>query len=525
MAGVSLLVMAFSTIPYLVGYLVQGDGLHFAGVVFNLEDYRTYIAKMWLGYRGEWQYHSLFTPEEHPGAYVYSFYILLGHLARWLQLPLPLVYHLARLGIGWGTLLVIYQAAAWFTHGRTRRLAFLIAATSSGMGWLINLLPVALSGEKGAIDFWLVDANTFFSLLTFPHFAAAIALLLAYFMVWLPREGNRWLAIPLGWGLGLIHPYMLLPANLVPGLYLLWQAAARRHFYWRPFLLLGAAGMAQAPVALYSLYVFSAIPHYRLWLAQGVMLSPPPLNYLLGYGLVALLAIWGLPLARRHHPRYAFLLLWVLATFVLAYLPHNAQRRFVEGVHVALSFLAAYGLAYGLLPWLSTPLRWLSAWLHYPVRKLRWLVKMVSLLLLALSTVYLVASHTLAAAYRPDFLFYTADEAAALRWLAEHTTWQDTVLASYDTGNLIGGEIGHRVVLGHWAETINAREKTAQVRLFYDATTSAAAREQMLGEWGVAYIFLGRYERQLGDFDPGLSREFRLVFQQGEVALYAMAGE
>jgi hypothetical protein len=71
-----------STIPYLVGWLVQSPEMRFTGAVFNQEDYNSYLGKMWQGYRGAWRYQSLFTSEPHQGAYLLTFYIALGHLAR-----------------------------------------------------------------------------------------------------------------------------------------------------------------------------------------------------------------------------------------------------------------------------------------------------------------------------------------------------------------------------------------------------------------------------------------------------------
>ncbi|NIV33482.1 MAG: hypothetical protein GWN58_29745, partial [Anaerolineae bacterium] len=66
----------------------------------------SYYAKMQQGARGDWLFHLAFTSEPHEGAFIFTFYLALGHLAAALGLPIPLVYHLARICAGLFLLLV-----------------------------------------------------------------------------------------------------------------------------------------------------------------------------------------------------------------------------------------------------------------------------------------------------------------------------------------------------------------------------------------------------------------------------------
>ncbi|NIV39755.1 MAG: hypothetical protein GWN58_63220, partial [Anaerolineae bacterium] len=78
-----------------------------------------------------------FTSEPHDGALVYTFYLALGHLAAALGLPIPVMYHLARICAGLFLLLVAYQfITRFFDRVRARRAAFLLLGFSSGLGWL-----------------------------------------------------------------------------------------------------------------------------------------------------------------------------------------------------------------------------------------------------------------------------------------------------------------------------------------------------------------------------------------------------
>ena len=532
--AVALLVVALSALPCAVGYLAQTPGLHFAGAVFDLEDYHSHLAKMWQGYRGEWRYRLLFTPEEHEGEYLQTFYVALGHLAQLLGLGLPLTYHLARIAAGVAFLLVVYWFVALFTVGEVRRVSFLMAATSSGLGWLVELVHPTLPGGISPVDFWLVDAYTFFSLFTFPHFSAATALLLALFAVLLrlaeradagfmggtSRLKDLAVAVLFSWGLGLIHPYALLLADLVLALYLAYRIVRGRRLPTRLLVILALTGLAQAPLLLYDYWVFATSPVFRAWAAQNVTPSPPLLHYLLGYGLVALLAAWGIRPALRASRRAPFLLLWVVAAFVLAYLPLGLQRRFVEGVHVGLCTLAGYGLTQGLLPALARPLGWVARFLRYSPHRLRWLVRGLVLALAAISNLYLIATYTWAAMAWHPALFHTADEVAAIEWLDAHSEWDETVLAAFETGSLIPARIGHRVVLGHPMETVDVEVKRESVARFYAAGTSDTDRLSLLAAWGVAYVFHGPEEQGLGDFDPATVPWLVPRFRAGEVAVY-----
>ena len=544
-AAVALVVVAFSTLPYAAGYLAQTPDLRFAGAVFDLEDYHSHMAKMWQGYRGEWRYRLLFTSEEHEGAYLQTFYVALGHCARLLGLGLPFTYHLARIAAGVVLLLAVYRFVALFTTGKVRQVSFLLAATSSGLGWLVEALYHTPSGGISPIDFWLIDAYTFFSLFTFPHFSVAIVLLLSLYGVMLrlangDTPGSKIavgqdavssylrdaaVVILLSWGLGLVHPYALLLADLVPALYLVWRTVVGRRLHVRPLVALAAMGLAQAPLLLYDYRAFAASPVFGAWSAQNLTLSPPFLYYLLGYGVVALLAAWGVRSALRASRRTVFLLVWIGVALTLAYLPWGLQRRFVEGVHVGLCILAGYGLVEGLMPALARPLGRLARLLHYSPRRLRWLARGLILALAALSNLYLIATYTLAAAARHPDLFHSTDQVAAGGWLAANTEWQETVLAGYETGNGLAGGIGHRVVLGHWAETVDYEAKREQVAAFYAESTSEAERREMLERWDVHYVYFGPEERALGRFDLQAAPYLEPVFRRGEVVIYRVTPE
>ena len=145
--------------------------------------------------------------------------------------------------------------------------------------------------------------------------------------------------------------------------------------------------------------------------------------------------------------------------------------------------------------------------------------------LMAVSHLYLTAGATLAAAARAPVLFWPTGVLAGVDWLGENTSWEETVLAGFETGSLIPARIGHRVVLGHWMETVDFEAKREAVARFFTTDTPDEERLTLLREWGVAWLFCGPEERSLGDFDPSAVTYLEPVFQQGEVAVYRVVLE
>jgi len=74
-----------------------------------------YLAAIQVGRSGGWLFEVLQTAEPAAGLFLYEFYIFLGHLSRWLNLPALTTFHLARSLAGLWALL-----AAW-DYFRARR--------------------------------------------------------------------------------------------------------------------------------------------------------------------------------------------------------------------------------------------------------------------------------------------------------------------------------------------------------------------------------------------------------------------
>jgi hypothetical protein len=522
----ALLVLSLTALPYLLGCYLSSPQMHFGGFVIAVEDGNSYVAKMGQGARGEWLFHLPYTSEDHDGAIMFTFHLLLGKLARLSGLSLVNVYHLARLLCGFLLLWMIYVFISNFvSFVALRRIAFLLVCFSSGLGWL--LISLGLSPDI-PVDFLLPEAFTFLVIYAFPHMALARTLMLGTFILTLTAfRHHRFLwAILAGitcFLVGLIVPFYIGVVYVVLGSYLLALLWKRRCMPCRELGLTAIVVFISAPALLYNVYVFWTNPIFRVWAAQNLILSPHPLHYLSAYAIVALLAIGGIGyVLRRSESEKLFLISWVLVVPLLLYIPFNLQRRLIEGFQIPLCILASLGLARYVLPTVthSGLTKSLTRFQRYTRPKLRRFVTTAIILLTIPSNLLLIATNLIQVSRLSPPIFHEGMELEAMDWLAAHTQPADIVLSSYQVGNYIPARAGNRVFLGHGPETIHVEEKENIVGQFFQAQTSDAYRKETLCQYSIAYLFYGPAERALGDFQPATRFYLKEAFTNGRYTIY-----
>jgi hypothetical protein len=484
------IVVALTCLPYLLAWWLAPADTQYTGLLINHFDGESYYAKMQQGARGDWLFHLAFTPEPHDGAFIFTFYLALGHLAAILGLPIPLIYHLARIVAGLFFLVVAYGFISRFLEKvQSRRAAFLLLGFSAGFGWLLAPMGVIVA------DLWVVEGFTFLSILANPHFPLAIGLMLLLFICvldaspprpTLPAERSTAVlptmirllgAAGLGLLLAVIQPFAVPVALVVLAAYLAILTLRDRRLPGSGVLIIGVAAAGAAPIMLYDLYVYNANPALAAWSAQNLTPSLPPWNYALGYGLILLLAIGGIGIAlRRRESADLFLLSWVGSIAVLLYVPFALQRRFITGLHVPLTLLAAIGLEQIVWPRLRARRRALVTGL------------IVGFSALTSLFVPLVAVAGVAQGQPP--LVMTRDEADACAWLGENTPWTDTVLTPPESGQFIPAWASNRVVYGHPFETIEAESKREESAHFFSPDATVGDRRALLDQYGVRYVFV-----------------------------------
>jgi hypothetical protein len=527
--AVSLLLAFLLFLPYLLAYTTAGPDTTFTGILMNPEDSQTYFGKLLAGYQGDWLYAIPFTPEPHQPAAVGVFYVWLGQLGRALGLSVTAVWHLSRVVAQLILFLTIYWFVGQFTRGKGQRwIAYLLALTGSGLGWLLFVIGQLYWLDAFPVDFKQPGAHIFFTALTYPHIIIATALIL--FSVWgLWRLCQRpswrlaiWLAAAYAL-LGLAYPFLIFLVALIAVLlfaHLLWR---ERRINWLIARQIAVSFLLPSPLFIYFAVVLLTNPAFTAWNVQAGTPSAPWPHYLVAYGPYLLLG--GLYWRRRPRARLqtAVLWLWVLAAALLLYSPLGAQRRFVQGVHVPLSILAALGMVDVVIPRLARA-RWWQALLRrprYEAGKMRVFVTALFILFMSLSNLYVFASVSVSAVIQqPDPLFRPTAEIEATQWLRANAAPDAVLLGAYQTGNYVAAHSGLRVVVGHWAETGDFAEKETAVTQFFAADTLTAERQAILDRYDVAYIWHGPRERDLGAFDPVTLAGAERVYQNETISVY-----
>lgn len=500
----SAFVLTLASLPYLVCVWAAGSELTFSGLLMNPADGFAYLAKMRLGLAGDWLYRMPFTLEESQGAFMFSYYLALGHLARIVDLPLPLVFHLARVVNGFLMLWLSYQLIARVTEDiALRRLMWWIVAIGSGLGWLVMKFGL---GYSYYYQIAIVSSGTFYALLNSVHTLLTMALMLMIFIAVLETEKvPAWrmaVAALLSLLLGVLNPIIPLMVDMILGGALLAIWWRDRVFPTSRFIAVVVAGLCTAPLLIYMLLAIDADPSLRAFAAGNVNLTPSPVGLLLSYGLLWLLLIPGLRIAWQRRSDWDLLLIaWIVLMLPMAYFPYQLQLRFLTGWQIPLAILAALGLNHLVR----------SVWL-------RGLVVAV----LASTSLYLLLHLTLSrgsvstALVHYPLTYLTAAESDVLRWLRENAPPKAAVLGSQRMGLLIPAFAGQRVVFGHVYETVDAPRKRQLVEDFFAARLDQQA---MLMDLGIDYLVVQESNGTAQAVDVR-SLPLRLVHSAGDLSVY-----
>ncbi len=494
----TLIFVLLIILPYLSATIAAGADYQFGGFLQNPKDGNSYLAKMYQGYRGDWQFTLPFTSEPGEGAFLYTFYLALGHISRFLNIPLILLYHLARIAaavfMGW---MIWRYLETLLLASRTRTLVFAVTLLGAGMGWLVLPFNIFTS------DFWVAEAFPFLSASTNPHFCLSLAL-----MLWLIMKGRRskeiviqthnnhvleaLLVVFLSALLTSISPFSLIIAvgvllgeliwellstlqsqrSTTLGLlrqYLFEEAATKGVFLHVVWIILGSA-----PVALSALLAIQNNTALSIWTAQNITMTPPVWDLLIAFSPALFFAIPGIFAVVKSQDRCArSALFWFALASLLVYAPFNLQRRMLTGLFIPVAALAGYGLDL-----LVASKKFHPKWLH------------LSLLALSLPTtaLTLLIQQTLVI-NRVPLIYLERREAQALKWIEENTSDHSLVLASPRLGLFIPAHTGRRVIYGHEFETVRAeQEEKAVIKFFEDVSSDKSAAEEFLDQRRVDYV-------------------------------------
>jgi hypothetical protein len=438
------------------------------------------------------------------------FYVLLGHVSHWLRLNTELTFHLARWLLGLVALISLYWLMLQIFEDRFwARIAFLLASLGSGLGWL-QLIFNWTSTQITPIDFWFTDAYVFFGLSVFPHYAFVLAGFCLTLGLWLrylkdaKRKHLLWI------GLITILVQFANPiafatvdaAFLGAALFAWWN---EKKINTKHLTGLAALAASQIPILTYNVLTFSHDPLWTRYTNQHYTPSPPPDYYLWGFAPFIPFAVLGMIRALRDKSSsLGACTLWIFTGFLLAYSPLSTQRRFLLDITVPLAILATEGWIKFVESRSDKGLQWMAR---------RKFLAIVFVLFASLSSIQLSLGRGAYLQTHPENFFYPASLDSAVAWLRANAHYNDFVLASESTSQVLARKAGVRVYSGHEMETLDYKNKKPNVEAFFQG------RLPQLASPPIRWIIYGPEEMAL---DPGFEPpdDLQLVFETPQIKIY-----
>ena len=513
-----LLVVATSA-PYLWNWLSTPAGFHYTWILPPYpDDSFGYAAWAQQAAHGAWLFKIKYTALPHSAFFFHPFFLICGWMSALFSCDIGIVFWVVKaLGVVL-FLRVFYRYIDYLGFGTVSSIASsVLVGVSSGFGGIIGFMGWTKPPSIVPADLWMPEVSTYWSLLWNPLFPFSLTLLLLS-IYWLDRGTRDGRAADL-WRGGLAAGVMVLI-----------------HPYSAPFLfafptIVTIARQGRRSVGYLSRYIIASLPFliYLVWTSRsnrvvsqhsvlGEMKSPTVIAYLLGFGLPLVLAATALfvkkgALVRR----YWHIFLWFLLSAMLAYFPFWFQRKLIFGAHIALCILA--GAALDLM------LSKLSS-----VRSRRYvLIALVIIFtpLLVATPIYLFRNEREEVKLNKEGAYYVSDDLMeGFQVLRDRSKPDDVVMATYPTSRLIAAFAGNTVVWGHWAMSIDLKERQKWIRDLFDPGSDWSDEKRRAAFWAndIQFIFAdGILKESLARYPFGwgvVLRDAPKIFANNSVIIY-----
>jgi hypothetical protein len=512
------------SIPYLLGYALQGSGLKFTGCVFAVAECNSYIADMLTGASGAWLFRTPYTIFPQSGVLAYLPYILIGKLTSppGIHEQLLALFHIYRLAATIFSIVATYYFVSEFIQSiYLRRLGTVLIVFGGGLGWL--LISIGKTEWLGSIplEFYSPERFGFLELFGLPHLAVARACLLLGLRKYIRGKSSRsgiqagiWLVLssffqPLTTGSGWV---ILIAHVVISAIWIQWivpkspDLTEQKTLCRSYFAYAKTAMIISSPVIMVTAYFSIVDPFMRGWNALSEVFSPNILHYFSAYLLVLPLAFIGARAMLRSDFFKATLLIgWLVIFPILAYLPHNSQRRVPEGVWVVLiilglnalvGFIQRYRKTQRLIPFAVTPF------------------------FLSTGMIFIGSMMTVSSPSLPQYR--TDKEIRSYAFFNNQSDGNSVVLASDETSNALPAWAPVQVISGLSVLNIGDDQIKPKINEFYSGMMSGKDQKLFLEEMQISHIYLGPYERKLGRWGPDKLKNYKLVYDRDDIQIYQL---
>lgn len=506
---IGILIFAFNLAPYLYQPFFNHPDKIYIGSFPILTDLPTYLAKMAQGEEGHWLIMDRFTSEPHQAAPLYLFYTLLGQIARLTHISITSIFLISRFFFGLLFFLTIIYFIKYFVENELqRKLAYLLAISSSGLGWLYL--------SNWSLDLWNPDFMPMVRFSYFPHMSVATSLLLlsTLFFIRSLRENKTKLTILAG-SLSFILNFIL-PFHQVIAYPLIITAALidLKNNYYNKFNIVKKTilfFLLSIPSFLFLAYIGKTNAVWSIVEKQNILPTPPIINIILGFGFILPLCIWGIYLMFKAKKEDAlFFSLWVFYGICFAYLWFiPMQRRTLEtGLYVPMAIIASYAL---------------FKIYNYCKKSIMYQATVIFLFLFLIFVGNFnnwVEFSTIIKMPEKTIVYFPKTNATALEWLRHNTEPSSIILSSFETGQFIPFLTRRFSYIGHGPETINLKEKNEKVNTFYSNNYTKEKSQKFLKDEKINYIFYSGLEKTSSTFNPNSLDFLQKIYEKDDVEIF-----
>jgi len=533
LALVSTILIIVTSLPIIYGYLISGNSYYNGLHIFSPLDGSVYYSYIQQVKEGKILLDDLFTNEPGGLKLFNVFWLVVGLIARILQLSPPLAYHLCRLILIPVFLICLYKFISYVLDNASfcrKKICCLYSIFATGVGGLSILLFGNRFFNNNPLDLQVPESSSFLTLFYSPHFIASLTLIILIFYFFLRAlEKNRFILSVLAGSLALIlfnfHPFFVPLIDGLPFFYLLILFIREKKFEISKlghYLLLVSISF---PSVAYYFYLLATNAALRNKAVQNNCLMPGGLVFFISYGfglLLAILACIYLADKRKLNHKNLFLIIWFCLGIFFVYGPFNFQRRLTEGLQIPLTILAFIALA-AFYDFLKT--RWPALnKIKFNKISLKVIVLfdvvVILMVLLCFSNVMVYTWDFKYLKLKPPVIFINSQVKQALAWYRSKTDLSQTLLSARLVGDFTPGLVGRRVFWGHDVETVNFQTKKDQVEWFWRDNNDDLLKKEFLKSQRISFVFYSSEEKSMGFFDPSQKNYLTEVYKNNEAAIY-----
>ncbi len=464
--------------PFIIQVLLTPEGYIATGFVAGGCDYETFIAKMKWGSEGHWSYNNRFTGEITQPAPIYHFYLFLGHLAGWIGIKLPWMYHLVRSFLAAFSFVYLYKFLR--KHVPVNPFIALILTVFASGGYLSVLDDVFNTGfNSGNTDLFL-QGRVWLAYICYPHYCLeflGVLLLLDSYL-----SARSWMALTGGIIISLVHPFLLglfCPVILISSVF--------RKDYKQALMSCSFASLGSLPILIPLSQAIKEVEWLKIWRNQTRLTVLPFWNYyILGYGLTGIAGWYGFVKWVTSGDRKKNMYLWAAWMVVAMLLSYTAplpnKREYAFFFSVPIGIFAA--------PWIEKGI----CFFKKSTSKLCQLAGPVLVMIVCIWQSIAVYSEALIS-YTPTTISgcsYISPEYQQVFKIIEADGADRVVLSEYWYGNMVPVFTKSRPYVGHLCETQNFKEKKQISEDFLIGRLGKAQMEEVLKNNKITWIVLNK---------------------------------